>query len=452
MPALVAAGCAAKSPFRNTLIILSLFSTLFVCRLFPFDILSHFKPFNFLMPIYAAPCLLLYLCLLGGLGLQRIFDFSRRGKLIFALMALLTAIVPFVVRLSKINTGAWQFEAVPPKIFASDANVELVIAFVAALLLAFASRKMRFSQRLLACAFLVLLNLGSIAGSFRQALPTMASFTFPDTDVISFLKTHEGRSLSVGNHMLLANTNDVYGLSDFRVINPFLPSRYYQFMLNSGGVRQGLSVFVWGAWNIGPEIDLASVKYIVVQEPHAALPESRFDLLKSFGGGMQIYLNKLALPEAYVAYSAVKSSCASESLKLIREKSFRPDKDVVAEFPEALSLPKQDATEITPADEVRRVNTQKIVVHLNAAHDGIAVLTDAFYPGWTATLDGKNATIFPVNGMFRGVKVEAGKHELVYEYRCDAYENGKRLFLAGILILLLYIGVDQFRKSSRSRG
>ena len=163
---------------------------------------------------------------------------------------------------------------------------------------------------------------------------------------------------------------------------------------------------------------------------------------------MQIYRNKLALPEAYVGYSAVRSSCAAESLKLIREKSFVAARDIVAELPDSTALSRQDGTAISPADAIERPSTEKVVIQIHSVQKGIAVLTDAFYPGWTATLDAKDVAVFPVNGMFRGVMVESGKHELVYEYHCDAYENGRRIFLSGILIMMLYIALTRFRKST----
>ena len=41
---------------------------------------------------------------------------------------------------------------------------------------------------------------------------------------------------------------------------------------------------------------------------------------------------------------------------------------------------------------------------------------DAWYPGWTVTVDGVRAEILRVNGAFRGVVLEPGEHLVIYSY------------------------------------
>lgn len=48
---------------------------------------------------------------------------------------------------------------------------------------------------------------------------------------------------------------------------------------------------------------------------------------------------------------------------------------------------------------------------------GYLVLTDAYYPGWVAVVNGAPAPILRADLMFRAVEVAAGNSTVVFEYR-----------------------------------
>jgi uncharacterized membrane protein YfhO len=47
----------------------------------------------------------------------------------------------------------------------------------------------------------------------------------------------------------------------------------------------------------------------------------------------------------------------------------------------------------------------------------MVILTDTWFPGWRATVDGRPARIEKAYGAFRGVVVEAGDHTIEMRYR-----------------------------------
>ena len=47
---------------------------------------------------------------------------------------------------------------------------------------------------------------------------------------------------------------------------------------------------------------------------------------------------------------------------------------------------------------------------------GLVVLTDQWYPGWTATVDGRDAPILRVDTALRAVAVGPGSHTIEYRY------------------------------------
>jgi hypothetical protein len=79
--------------------------------------------------------------------------------------------------------------------------------------------------------------------------------------------------------------------------------------------------------------------------------------------------------------------------------------------------------------------------------DGLVILTDTFYPGWEAVVDGVSAPIVRANYFARGVFVRAGQHRIVFRYRPLSYRLGVALsFITGIAML---IGVRLSHSGSR---
>jgi hypothetical protein len=67
---------------------------------------------------------------------------------------------------------------------------------------------------------------------------------------------------------------------------------------------------------------------------------------------------------------------------------------------------------------------------------GLVVLSDPWYPGWRASVDGHSSKIFEVDGGVRGVVVERGEHTIVMRYRpLSVYLGGGLSFLSLLFVL-----------------
>jgi len=80
---------------------------------------------------------------------------------------------------------------------------------------------------------------------------------------------------------------------------------------------------------------------------------------------------------------------------------------------------------------------ERVVIEVEAPHPGIVVLADSFAPGWQATLNGAPVPILQVNGLFRGISVPPGAHEIVFRYRPWPVYAGLGLSLGTLVLLLL---------------
>ena len=77
---------------------------------------------------------------------------------------------------------------------------------------------------------------------------------------------------------------------------------------------------------------------------------------------------------------------------------------------------------------------ERVRLRTEGERPGIVVLTDAFYPGWEAQVDGARAPILRANLGFRAVAVPAGPHEIEMRYRPASFRRSAALALAVLAI------------------
>jgi hypothetical protein len=104
---------------------------------------------------------------------------------------------------------------------------------------------------------------------------------------------------------------------------------------------------------------------------------------------------------------------------------------------EGRSLPEHDegptaVTRIT----VPQSNT-KITVQIEETRPGVLLLADAWYPGWTASVDGQKTPIFPVDGIFRGIEIGNGSHTVEFIYKPFSLRLGLGITALALLYVLL---------------
>ena len=63
-------------------------------------------------------------------------------------------------------------------------------------------------------------------------------------------------------------------------------------------------------------------------------------------------------------------------------------------------------------------------MELDARGGEVLVLNDAFYAGWTASVDGNPVPILPANGAVRAVPLPPGPHQVVFTYRTPGLAAG----------------------------
>jgi hypothetical protein len=87
-----------------------------------------------------------------------------------------------------------------------------------------------------------------------------------------------------------------------------------------------------------------------------------------------------------------------------------------------------------------------VTVDVNTTSDCYLVLSDAYYPGWKAEMNGRTAEIFPAYYAFRGLPVPRGRHTVRFRYEPWSFYTG---LLASVLTMAASVLVSVWMLTKR---
>lgn len=208
------------------------------------------------------------------------------------------------------------------------------------------------------------------------------------------------------------NIGDWYGIEAFNAYAASVPASLWRHQVFTPRVQ-----------------DILGIRY------YFGLTPQRADLREVFQGrsGMKIFENPKAFPRAWAVHGAVDAADWQQARAMLADPAFDARRRV---FLIGGSAPKMD---VCDGDEVWMPHHQPNYVAIRADMQcrGMLILTDNWFPGWSATVDGRPARIEKAYGAFRGVVVEAGDHTIEMKYRPWSVFVGAAMTAAGALMTLL---------------
>lgn len=165
-----------------------------------------------------------------------------------------------------------------------------------------------------------------------------------------------------------------------------------------------------------------------------------------------ILQNARACPRAWLVGEA-ESVGDEEALRKIRGdggREFNPRRTALLEVP-AAELPQLPGGELSSDSSARIVSYEpsRVRIETSATTPAVLVLSEIFYPGWEATVDGRPTRILLADYLLRAVSLPAGQHTVEMRYRAPAARNGA--MISGLtLCLLLGLSVGSYLKRDRS--
>jgi hypothetical protein len=207
-------------------------------------------------------------------------------------------------------------------------------------------------------------------------------------------------------------------------------------------------------------LDLANVRLVVQHEDRSAEVPNEFHWQYIRGesvapfhirsGAVEaesfvLFENTDVLPRAFVV-GQTRILDKSDPITSLAELRPREELLLAAEF-----LPPGSRAEFAAA-QIVELTPNRVVVQANLPAVGYLVLSDAWYPGWIATDNGRPTSVIPANIAFRAVPLSAGKHIVVFQYHPAGLITTMIISAVAWLAFVSLLVIRGYRDCSRGGG
>ena len=196
------------------------------------------------------------------------------------------------------------------------------------------------------------------------------------------------------------------------------PERYYEYInaYSEDTLPEGWQYYFYGRHQRKVLMDLLNVKYEIHYPTR------------------QVFQRESYLPRALVVPDSVIKK-RGEVLDFLVSAEFDPTKIVVIEEGERRGSQAgiRGPTPIAAKTEVISYRPDAIRVGVDSPSSGYLFLSENFYPGWEAFVDGVSTRVFRGNYLFRVIEIPAGEHVVEFIFRPLSIRIG-----TGVTILTLF--------------
>ncbi len=297
--------------------------------------------------------------------------------------------------------------------------VALVSLALGALILAHQKGTLGTTAMGVLCLLLLLMDLGNVTGyGYPHGLDTTRVADLhryvENLDLLSWLQQQPGPfRFEVDSREIAFNYGDWFGIEAY---NAYVASiSVHQFRIDFEGERTR---------------NLYGTKYWISRGPR--------DLdqieVHQFQSGLKAYQNPGALPRVWTVHQAFALSSESQVLPMYTSALFDPRRHAffLGEAPKLSPCPGDDRVALVHSD------FDSVAIQAAMQCPGMVILSDNWFPGWSATVDGRPARLWEADTVIRGVEVPAGAHRIEMRYRPLSVRLGAwmlALSLAGLAAL-----------------
>lgn len=280
-----------------------------------------------------------------------------------------------------------------------------------------------------------------------------AKYMFPNHPVFTFLKENAGydRFMGFGSAYLDNNFATYFKVYSPEGYDPLYIKRYGE-LISAGKKdvpRSDAKLPEKDDAKRDRLMDLTGVKYVMekIDEPKdestpdtIKFPEDKYKLVWQVQK-WQAYKRLTALPRTFLASDYVVINDDEDIIRKLHDKSFDLRKTLILEE-DPSSRPQMGST---GSAQIVSYEPSKVTIKTNSLNNSLLFLSDNYYVGWKAFVNGSETKIYRADYSFRTVPVPAGKNVVVFIYDPLSFKLG--VIISVISLLGLLVCLKNFRRT-----
>jgi len=140
---------------------------------------------------------------------------------------------------------------------------------------------------------------------------------------------------------------------------------------------------------------------------------------QTHSGDVKVYEVLDALPRAYVVHHTRRIADDAQAIEAMADASFDPAQTAILASGTEIAAPASPSS-VT----VTHYSPQAIRLDVTLSDPGYLVVSDTWYPGWEARVDGVSTPIERANVHFRALYLSPGTHAVQFTYQPRLYSTG----------------------------